>query len=37
MGRPGTFESAMEKLPYLRDLGINAVERLSSMLFKHVN
>jgi len=25
-GRPGTFESAMEKLPYLQDLGINAVE-----------
>ena len=25
-GRPGTFASAMEKFPYLRDLGINAVE-----------
>ncbi len=25
-GRPGTFESAMEKLPYLRELGINAIE-----------
>ena len=25
-GRPGTFESAMEKLPYLQNLGINAVE-----------
>ena len=25
-GRPGTFESAMEKLPYLQELGINAVE-----------
>jgi len=25
-GRTGTFDSAMEKLPYLRDLGINAVE-----------
>ena len=25
-GQPGTFESAMEKLPYLQDLGINAVE-----------
>ena len=25
-GRPGTFESAAEKLPYLRELGINAVE-----------
>ncbi|MGC4072739.1 MAG: alpha-amylase family glycosyl hydrolase [Nibricoccus sp.] len=23
---PGTFQSAIEKLPYLRDLGINAVE-----------
>ena len=25
-GRPGTFESATEKLPYLQELGINAVE-----------
>ncbi|OGS43487.1 MAG: 1,4-alpha-glucan branching protein [Elusimicrobia bacterium RIFOXYD2_FULL_34_15] len=25
-GRPGTFDSAMEKLPYLQKLGINAVE-----------
>jgi 1,4-alpha-glucan branching enzyme len=25
-GRPGTFDSAMEKLPYLQELGINAVE-----------
>jgi len=25
-GRPGTFASAVEKFPYLRDLGINAVE-----------
>jgi 1,4-alpha-glucan branching enzyme len=25
-GCPGTFHTAMEKLPYLRDLGINAVE-----------
>ena len=25
-GRPGTFYDAIEKLPYLRDLGINAVE-----------
>ena len=25
-GRPGTFESAIEKLPYLKELGINAVE-----------
>ncbi len=25
-GRPGTFESAMEKLPYLRELGINGIE-----------
>ncbi len=25
-GRPGTFDSAAEKLPYLRALGINAVE-----------
>lgn len=25
-GRPGTFESATEKLPYLQKLGINAVE-----------
>lgn len=25
-GRPGTFTSAMEKLPYLQELGINAVE-----------
>jgi hypothetical protein len=24
--RPGTFASAIEKLPYLRDLGVNAVE-----------
>lgn len=26
LGRPGTFMSAMEKLPYLQELGINAVE-----------
>lgn len=25
-GRPGTFTSAMEKFPYLQELGINAVE-----------
>ncbi len=25
-GRPGTFATAIEKLPYLRELGINAVE-----------
>ncbi len=25
-GQPGTFASAIEKLPYLRDLGINAIE-----------
>lgn len=25
-GKPGTFTSAMEKLPYLQELGINAVE-----------
>jgi 1,4-alpha-glucan branching enzyme len=25
-GRPGTFDSAAEKLPYLQELGINAVE-----------
>ena len=25
-GHPGTFESAIEKLPYLKELGINAVE-----------
>jgi len=25
-GRPGTFESAIEKFPYLKELGINAVE-----------
>ena len=25
-GRPGTFDSAMEKFPYLQELGINAVE-----------
>jgi 1,4-alpha-glucan branching enzyme len=25
-GKPGTFASAMEKLPYLQELGINAVE-----------
>ena len=25
-GRPGTFDSAIEKLPYLQKLGINAVE-----------
>ncbi len=25
-GHPGTFESAIEKLPYLQELGINAVE-----------
>jgi 1,4-alpha-glucan branching enzyme len=25
-GKPGTFDSAIERLPYLRDLGINAVE-----------
>ena len=27
-GRPGTFDSAREKLPYLQELGINAVEVL---------
>ena len=26
VGRPGTFDGAMEKIPYLRELGINAVE-----------
>jgi 1,4-alpha-glucan branching enzyme len=25
-GRPGSFEDTVEKLPYLRDLGINAIE-----------
>ena len=25
-GRPGTFESAIEKFPYLKELGINAIE-----------
>jgi 1,4-alpha-glucan branching enzyme len=25
-GRPGTFGSAIERLPYLKDLGINAIE-----------
>jgi 1,4-alpha-glucan branching enzyme len=25
-GKPGSFESAMEKLPYLQELGINAIE-----------
>jgi 1,4-alpha-glucan branching enzyme len=25
-GHPGTFESAIEKLPYLKELGINAIE-----------
>ena len=25
-GRPGTFDAAVEKLPYLQDLGINAIE-----------
>jgi len=28
LGRPGTFDSAEEKLPYLRDLGINAIEMM---------
>ncbi|HME44824.1 MAG TPA: alpha-amylase family glycosyl hydrolase [Syntrophorhabdales bacterium] len=32
-GRPGTFNSAMEKLPYLRELGINAIEVMPVMEF----
>jgi 1,4-alpha-glucan branching enzyme len=32
-GRPGTFHSAIEKLPYLRDLGINAIELMPMMEF----
>lgn len=32
-GRPGTFESAIEKLPYLKKLGINAIEVMPIMEF----
>ena len=32
-GQPGTFESAIEKLPYLQHLGINAVEVMPVMEF----
>ena len=32
-GRPGTFESAIEKFPYLKELGINAVEVMPIMEF----
>ncbi|MDK2858579.1 MAG: 1,4-alpha-glucan branching enzyme, partial [Verrucomicrobiota bacterium] len=32
-GKPGTFDSAAEKLPYLKDLGINAVEVMPIMEF----
>ena len=31
--RPGAFESAIEKIPYLKDLGINAVEVMPIMEF----
>lgn len=31
--KPGTFESAIDKLPYLRDLGINAIEVMPPMEF----
>ncbi|MEQ9442637.1 MAG: alpha-amylase family glycosyl hydrolase [Cyclobacteriaceae bacterium] len=32
-GKPGTFESAIEKLPYLRDLGINVIELMPTAEF----
>ena len=32
-GRPGTFDSAIEKLPYLNELGINAIEVMPVMEF----
>jgi 1,4-alpha-glucan branching enzyme len=32
-GKPGTLDSAIEKLPYLADLGINAVEMMPVMEF----
>lgn len=32
-GHPGTFESAREKLPYLKELGINAIEVMPVMEF----
>ncbi|HUV99335.1 MAG TPA: alpha-amylase family glycosyl hydrolase [Gallionella sp.] len=32
-GHPGTFESAMEKFPYLQKLGINAIEVMPVMEF----
>src|SRR5512143_1763870 len=32
-GHPGTFESAIEKLPYLKELGINAIEVMPIMEF----
>lgn len=32
-GGPGTFESVMRRLPYLRDLGVNAIELMPSMEF----
>jgi len=32
-GHPGTLDSAVEKLPYLRELGINAVEVMPIMEF----
>jgi len=32
-GQPGTFDSAIEKLPYLKELGINAIEVMPIMEF----
>lgn len=32
-GHPGTFASAIEKLPYLKDLGINAIELMPTAEF----
>nr|WKN36201.1 alpha-amylase family glycosyl hydrolase [Tunicatimonas sp. TK19036] len=32
-GKPGTFESAIEKLPYLQELGINAIELMPTAEF----
>lgn len=32
-GQPGTFASAIEKLPYLKELGINAIEVMPIMEF----
>lgn len=32
-GHPGTFDSAMEKFPYLKELGINAIEVMPIMEF----